>query len=41
MSLWILEIEFDNILGHSGLDSGPYRETKFSANFHRGSIGVV
>ena len=33
MSLWILEIEFDNILGHSGPDSGPYRETKFSSEF--------
>ena len=40
MSLWILEIEFDNILGHSGLDSGPYRETKFSMRiFIGGSIG--
>ena len=41
MSLWILEIEFDNILGHSGLDSGRIEKPSFPRIFIGGSTWVV
>ena len=41
----IQKLKFDHIWGNSGPDSGPYCQTEFSGNFHRGqyngSIGEL